>query len=96
MINCAYPSFLNAHKQSQSALSRLIGFQANASSLDHSKLDGAGTLQADDIPDWGNLMIELNRKFGVKILGGCCGTSHKHLEYIVQKINSDQMSEADA
>jgi S-methylmethionine-dependent homocysteine/selenocysteine methylase len=96
MINCAYPSFLNAHKQSQSVLSRLIGFQANASSLDQSKLDGAGTLQADDITDWGNLMIELNSKFGVKILGGCCGTSHKYLEYIVQNINSDQMREADA
>ena len=62
MINCAYPSFLNAHKQPQLVLSRLIGFQANASSLDHSKLDGAGTLQTDDISDWGNLMIELNKK----------------------------------
>ena len=62
MINCAYPSFLNAHKQPQLVLSRLIGFQANASSLDHSKLDGAGTLQTDDISDWGSLMIELNKK----------------------------------
>lgn len=96
MINCAYPSFLNAHKQPQSVLSRLIGFQANASSLDHSQLDGAGTLQADDISDWGNLMIELNIKFGVKILGGCCGTSHKHLEYIVQSLNREQMRGPDA
>ena len=91
MINCAYPSFLNVHKQPQSVLSRLIGFQANASSLDHSQLDGAGSLQADDISDWGNQMIELNIKFGVKILGGCCGTSRKHLEYIVQNLNSEQM-----
>jgi len=36
MVNCAYPSFLNTHKQPKSILSRLIGFQANASSLDHS------------------------------------------------------------
>ena len=86
MINCAYPSFLNAHKQPQRILSRLIGFQANASSLDHSQLDGAGTLQTDDMSDWGNLMIELNKKFGIKILGGCCGTNYKHLQYIVQNI----------
>jgi S-methylmethionine-dependent homocysteine/selenocysteine methylase len=96
MINCAYPSFLNAHQQSQSVLSRLIGFQANASSLDHSQLDGAGTLQVDDISDWGRLMIELNIKFGVKILGGCCGTSHKHLEYIVQNLPIGQLSGAGA
>jgi homocysteine S-methyltransferase len=99
MINCAYPSFLNAHKQPQLVLSRLIGFQANASSLDHSKLDGTGTLQTDDISDWGNLMIELNKKFGVRILGGCCGTSCEHLQYIVQNlqnVNSEQMRGADA
>lgn len=88
MINCAYPSFLNAQKQPKSVLSRLIGYQANASSLDQKELDGAETLQTNPISDWGKWMIELNRKFGVKILGGCCGTSCKHLQYIVQNINS--------
>ena len=77
-------------------LSRLIGFQANASSLDHSQLDSAGTLQTDDISGWGNLMIELNKKFGIKILGGCCGTSYEHLQYIVQNVNSEQIRGADA
>ena len=84
----------DAHKQPQWVLSRLIGFQANASSLDHSKLDGAETLQTDDISDWGNQMIELNKKFGVSILGGCCGTSYEHLQYIVQNlqnVSSEQM-----
>jgi S-methylmethionine-dependent homocysteine/selenocysteine methylase len=90
MINCSYPSFLNADKQPQSVLSRLIGYQANASSLDHLHLDGSATLQADDISDWGNLMIALNKQYGVKILGGCCGTSVEHLRYIVRNINRRQ------
>lgn len=84
MINCAYPSFLNPDKQPEPVLSRLIGYQANASSFDHSFLDGAGTLQANDVADWGNLMIELNKKFGIKMLGGCCGTTHEHLQYLAQ------------
>jgi homocysteine S-methyltransferase len=84
MINCAYPSFLKAHQLPPSALSRIIGYQANASSRDPSQLDGAETLYADDISDWGNRMIELNQKFGVKILGGCCGTSCDHLRFIVE------------
>jgi homocysteine S-methyltransferase len=88
MINCAYPSFFNADKQSPSVLSRLIGYQANASSLDHSLLDDSATLHADDISEWGNLMIALNKKYGVKILGGCCGTSVEHLKYIVRNIYS--------
>jgi homocysteine S-methyltransferase len=91
MINCAYPSFFHAEKQPQSVLSRLIGYQANASSLDHSHLEGVATLQTNDICDWGNRLIELNKKYGVKILGGCCGTGHEHLQYIVQNINSEHM-----
>jgi S-methylmethionine-dependent homocysteine/selenocysteine methylase len=86
MINCSYPSFLNAEKQPKTVFSRLIGFQGNSSSLDHSELDGAESLQADDVSDWGRRMIELNRKFEVKILGGCCGTGLEHLQYIVEHI----------
>lgn len=84
MVNCSHPSFLDAPNQPRSVFSRLIGYQANASSFDHAQLDGAGDLQADDLAEWGNLMIELNRTYGVKILGGCCGTSDRHLQYIVQ------------
>ncbi len=84
MINCAYPSFLNAGQQPKPVLSRLIGYQANASSLDHRQLDGAETLKADAVSDWGDLMIALNKKYGLKILGGCCGTSDEHLRYIVR------------
>ncbi len=83
MINCSYPSFLNADKQPRSIFSRLIGFIANASSLDQAELDGIDMLKVDDISDWGNRMIELNKKYGVKILGGCCGTNARHLQYIV-------------
>jgi len=90
MINCSYPSFLKAHQQPGPVLSRLIGYQANASSYDHSELDGAEELKADDISEWSDLMIELNRRYGIKILGGCCGTSYRHLQYIVQNIKSEQ------
>ena len=87
MLNCSYPSFLKAEEQPDTVISRLIGYQANASSLDHSDLDEAGELHADDISDWGERMIELNRRFGLKILGGCCGTRLEHLRYIVDNMN---------
>ena len=86
MINCAYPSFIKAESQPKAALSRLIGYQANASSRDHSELDGAKSLQADDIKDWGERMLELNRKYDVKMLGGCCGTGFEHLQYIIRNL----------
>jgi len=69
-------------------MSRLIGFQANASALDHADLDGSATIQVEEISDWGDEMIKLNRSYGVKILGGCCGTGARHLQYIVDNINT--------
>jgi S-methylmethionine-dependent homocysteine/selenocysteine methylase len=84
MVNCAWPAFLRAENQPPELFQRLIGFQANGSSRDHTELDGAAELLADDIAVWGELMLDLNRKYGVKILGGCCGTGPAHLRYLVE------------
>ena len=83
MVNCAYPTFLCAAKQPAALFDRLVGFQANASSLDHCDLDGSDRLEQDDVSDWGDAMLALNGAYRVKILGGCCGTSRTHLKYIV-------------
>ena len=82
MVNCAYPSFLCPASQPKELFERLIGYQANASSLDHCDLDGSKQLESDTVSQWGDLMIELNEKYGIKILGGCCGTNGDHLRYI--------------
>ena len=83
MVNCAYPTFLCAVNQPESLFSRLIGYLANASSLDHCDLDGSDQLHTEDISDWGQKMLKLNRFFGIKVLGGCCGTGNAHLEYLI-------------
>ena len=83
MINCAYPSFLCAAGQPASVFDRLVGYLANASSLDHCDLDGADELKSESVAEWGDLMLDLNRTYGVTILGGCCGTNKEHLEYLV-------------
>ena len=84
MVNCAHPSFLNPAGQPPTLFSRLIGFQANASSLDHCSLENIGELQADSISEWSQLMLNFNRNYGVKILGGCCGTGIEHLQYLTR------------
>ena len=86
MVNCAYPSFLCPESLPSFVFSRLVGYQANASSMDHSKLDSSDTVYADDVSDWGDRMVELNLRFGVKILGGCCGTGKAHLDYLADHI----------
>ena len=83
MVNCAYPSFIQPALQPEELFTRLIGCQANASSLDHCELDESDQLSVDEISQWGDSMLDLNRSYGMKILGGCCGTGTEHLNYII-------------
>jgi homocysteine S-methyltransferase len=86
MVNCVYPTFLQAEDQSADFFKRLIGIQANASSKDHDQLDGSEQIQQDPLPDWGKNMLQLHKKYGVKILGGCCGTDHTYLRFLTESL----------
>ena len=88
MINCAYPSFLKVESLLPDTIERLVGFQANASSREQSDLDGSAELLRDDITDWGERMVDLHRRWGFKILGGCCGTGPEHLQYIADRLSN--------
>ncbi len=79
MVNCAFPAFINPQHQPKALFTRLIGCQANASSLDHCDLDKAEQLEMDSLSEWGGLMRVLHQQYQIKILGGCCGTNGDHL-----------------
>lgn len=87
MVNCVYPTSICADKQPMALFDKLIGIQANSSSKSHDQLDGSSSLQQDSLQDWGEQMIKLNRDFGVKILGGCCGTDTTYLRYIADSLS---------
>lgn len=88
MVNCSYPSFLRAQHQPKNLFTRLIGFLANGSSLDHCDLDQSSMLKAESATDWAIDMLELNQKYGIKVLGGCCGTNPKYLKAIASAHHS--------
>lgn len=84
MVNCAHPThFENKLVGGMDWTKRIRGIRANASCRSHAELDAATDL------DDGN-PIELaqqyrairNRLNHVNVLGGCCGTDHRHLAEI--------------
>jgi homocysteine S-methyltransferase len=83
MINCAYPTFLCAERQPPELFERLAGCLANASSLDHCDLEGSEKVQTESVDEWGGEMLALNKKYGLKVLGGCCGTGVDHLRRLI-------------
>lgn len=85
-VNCSYPAYLDISGFSTAAANRLIGFQANASSLSHSELEGASEVKSEPISEWTSSMRRLNLELGVKVLGGCCGTDARHLNSLVDAV----------
>jgi len=81
-VNCTHPQFLlNSYRSGD--LDRLSGIQANGSSLDVTQLDGSCKTIADPVQDWAKAMLELHHTHGIKILGGCCGTSLEHMQSLI-------------
>ena len=85
MINCAHPShFADALANNAPWLTRLRGIRANASKRSHAELDAAPDLDAGNPVELGEGYAALRARLGrrLNVLGGCCGTDHRHLEAI--------------
>lgn len=84
MINCAHPThFADVVAGGGAWLDRIGGLRANASTKSHAELDEADELDDGD-------PVELGQQYGrlrsslcnLKVLGGCCGTDHRHISEI--------------
>ncbi len=84
MINCAHPTHFRAQfNRAQAWTRRIGGLRANASCKSHAELDEAVELDRGDAVDLAERYAELCQAFpSVRILGGCCGTDHQHIEAI--------------
>ncbi|MET0557590.1 MAG: homocysteine S-methyltransferase family protein [Solirubrobacterales bacterium] len=86
MVNCAHPThFAAAVEAGGPWLGRLGGVRANASRKSHAELDEAEGLDAGDPDELGRLYAALRPELGaVRVLGGCCGTDHRHVGRICE------------
>jgi len=84
MINCAHPShFRDVLAKGGAWRERIRGLRANASKRSHAELDASTDLDAGDPLELGNdyraLLPLLPR---LCVVGGCCGTDHRHVEAV--------------
>jgi homocysteine S-methyltransferase len=85
MINCAHPThFAPVLSAGRSGLARIGGIRANASTLSHAELDEMTELDDGDPDDLAARYLELRDSLpSLRVLGGCCGTDHRHVAAIV-------------
>lgn len=81
MINCAHPShFAGVLREGAAWTRRIGGLRANASAKSHAELNEAVELDRGDpgamAADYQALRSLLP---GLRVVGGCCGTDHRHL-----------------
>ena len=84
MVNCAHPAhFTEVLADGDGWLERLLGVRANASMRSHEELDEAEDLDDGDPVDLGARHRELARRLPhLRVVGGCCGTDHRHVAEI--------------
>jgi homocysteine S-methyltransferase len=84
MINCAHPThFENTLLPTEQWTKRIRGIRANASKRSHQELNEAPDLdEGDPIELSGQYRSLRQRHPQLNVLGGCCGTDHRHIESI--------------
>ena len=85
MINCAHPGhFDHAIRSNESWTARVRGLRANASRMSHAELNEAPELDAGNPAELGRECAALRtlKLKHLNVMGGCCGTDHRHVEQI--------------
>jgi len=86
MINCAHPThFDGVLKRGPRWVDRVKGLRANASRMSHAELNEAPALDVGNPKELGQEYAELKRRLPqLNVMGGCCGTDHRHIEQIAE------------
>jgi S-methylmethionine-dependent homocysteine/selenocysteine methylase len=84
MINCAHPThFEGALTAGTGVIGRIRGVRANASRQSHAELNEATVLDDGSPDELGQQYADLKKRYQhLNVLGGCCGTDHRHIEHI--------------
>jgi S-methylmethionine-dependent homocysteine/selenocysteine methylase len=84
MVNCAHPShFAHLLDPEESWVRRIRGIRANASCRSHAELNDAADLDTGDPQSLAAAYATLRSRLPqLTVLGGCCGTDHRHVEAI--------------
>jgi len=88
MINCAHPShFEPVLSEREPWVERIRGLRANASRMSHAELNESPELDVGDAVELGQDYARLKRRLAhLNVLGGCCGTDHRHVEQIAAAV----------
>jgi homocysteine S-methyltransferase len=87
MVNCAHPTHFFGVLETGPWLERLRGVRANASKKSHAELDDSEELDEGDPAELAAAYRELRERLpNLNVVGGCCGTDHRHVDAVCAAI----------
>lgn len=93
IVNCAHPTHIAAGLDGAPALGRIGGLRVNASALSHAELDESEELDEGDPVQLASDNAALRNALpSIRLLGGCCGTDHRHVAEIITAWESVEAS----
>ena len=86
MINCAHPThFEHVLAEGEPFVERIRGLRANASRKSHAELNESPELDVGNPAELALQYADLKRRLPqLNVMGGCCGTDHRHIEQIAE------------
>jgi len=91
LANCTHCSFLQGAlmhpvNSSDYVRRRILGLFANTAALSPEELDDSEQLVEEEPEVFGHTLAELHTEFGLKLLGGCCGTDDRHIRSLARRL----------
>jgi S-methylmethionine-dependent homocysteine/selenocysteine methylase len=88
MVNCAHPTHFENELSHDIIRERIRGIRANASKMSHAELDEADDLDAGDPGELAGDYARLRERLpNLNVVGGCCGTDHRHVAAVAARLS---------
>jgi homocysteine S-methyltransferase len=85
MVNCAHPSHVLPALEEPGPWHRVRGLRPNASAKSHAELDESEELDDGDPAELARGCLAIGERLPhLTVLGGCCGTDHRHIETVAE------------
>ncbi|WP_162009694.1 homocysteine S-methyltransferase family protein [Methylocystis heyeri] len=93
-VNCVHAAALESALEAVAAthpkaIERLLAFQGNTADREVEELDGSAELITEPPEVFAKNVKRVRDRFGLRFVGGCCGTDGGHIEALARKLSCE-------